>query len=124
MPPLEGKPVVNRLLDALPVKVQQSVRRELEQVELSYGEILCEAEARVRDVYFPTRGFISLVAVLEGGATLEVGLIGASLVLGAETSPMQALVQGSGSAWRIQAGHFKQVLAEHASLRQELGGYV
>jgi CRP-like cAMP-binding protein len=122
-------PVSNRLLDGLPAKAQQGVRRECELVELSFGEILGEPGGRIRDVYFPTASFVSLVATVAGGDSLEVGVIGSegmlgiSLSLGREASPLRSVVQGSGGAWRMQAGHFRSVLLRTPSLRRSLDSY-
>lgn len=123
-------PVVNHLLDGLPARTRLSIYHECELRELSFGEVLAEPGDRIHDVYFPTSSFISLVATVAGGATLEVALIGNEgmfglpLVLGAVTSPLRAQVQGSGGAWRMQGAHFRRVLAQHPALRQRLNGYV
>lgn len=123
-------PVRNRLLAVLPRKVRLAIENECERVDLVFGDILCEAGGQIRDIYFPTDSFISLVASLDDGASLEVGLIGNEgmlgipLVLGINTSPLRALVQGSGGAWRMQAGHFRRVLAAQPVLRRELDKYV
>jgi CRP-like cAMP-binding protein len=130
MPPVARTPVVNRLIDALPHKARLSIRKECELVELSFGDVLCEPGERIRDVYFPTGSFISLVAAVADGASLEVGLVGnegmlgVPLMLGVAVSPLRALVQGSGGAWRMQAAHFRRVLASHPALRRGLDGYV
>ncbi|GAC1630615.1 MAG: Crp/Fnr family transcriptional regulator [Nevskia sp.] len=130
MPAPAGPPVFNRLLEALPLRAQQSIRKECERVELVFGEVLCEPGEAIRDVYFPTEGFISLIATVGEGPSLEVGLIGNEgmlgmpLVLGITTSPLRALVQGSGGAWRMQAGHFQTVLARQPALQRGLNSYI
>lgn len=134
MPPVTAAPapgpVSNRLLAVLPRKTRRAIENECELVDLVFGDILCEAGGQIRDIYFPTGSFISLVASLDDGASLEVGLIGNEgmlgipLVLGIKTSPLRALVQGSGGAWRMQAGHFRRVLAAQPVLRRELDKYV
>ena len=71
------------------------------------GEILGEVDAPTQYVYFPTVGFISLVTAVKGKPTLEVGMVGregmlgTQLVLGVESAPLHAVVQGAGTAWRI-----------------------
>ena len=78
-----------------------------EPVELVLSQTLCEPGTPTQAVYFPIEGFISLVALNEGAAALEVGMVGregmlgAQLALGVDTSPLRALVQGAGQAWCI-----------------------
>jgi CRP-like cAMP-binding protein len=123
-------PVVNQLLDGLSARSGPSIYRECELVELDFGEVLYEPGQHIRDVYFPTASFISLVASVVGGATLQValigneGMLGLPLVLGATSSPLRAQVQGAGGAWRMQAAHFHRVLGLYPALRQRLYGYV
>jgi CRP-like cAMP-binding protein len=86
---------------------------KLRPVRLEIGEILYEPEQRVEHVYFPTAGVISLLAAFEDGSTVEAGLIGpegmlgTSVVLGAETTPHQALVQADGHALKMTAGDLR-----------------
>ena len=129
MPPVARTPVVNRLFDALPVRARRTVLEQCELVEVTFGDLLCEPGDRIRDVYFPTDGLISLIAVLDNAASIEValvgneGMVGIPLVLGVDTSPFRALVQGTGGAWRIQAAHFRRVLATSPALRRGLDAY-
>jgi len=124
------RPVVNRLLEVLPRAIRQRMLQRCEPVELDFGVILSEAGEPIRHVYFPTGGFISLIAALQDQASLEVGLIGnegmlgVSLVLGVDTSPMRALVQGSGSALRMPAAIFRGELERSQALRRNLDRYV
>lgn len=130
MPHATPAPVANRLLGALPRQVQQRMQQRCEPVELVYGEVLCESGEHIRHVYFPTSGFISLVTVLKSKASLEVGLIGdegmlgVSLALGVDTSPLRALVQGSGSALRMPAAIFRSELERSPALRHDLDRYI
>ncbi len=124
------RPVVNRLLEVLPRSIRQRMLQRCEPVELDFGVVLSEAGDPIRHVYFPTGGFISLIAALQDQASLEVGLIGnegmlgVSLVLGVDTSPMRALVQGSGSALRMPAAIFRGELERSPVLRRNLDRYV
>lgn len=83
-----------------------------------------------RHVYFPTEGFISLVVVVNGSPGVEVGMVGregmvgAQLVLGVARSPVHAVVQGEGTAWRVPARAFRGELARSASLRRHLNSYL
>ena len=82
---------------------------KLHPVKLELGEILYEPEQHIEHVYFPTAGVISLLAAFEDGTTVEAGVIGlegmlgTSVVLGAETTPHQALVQAEGHALKMAA---------------------
>ena len=69
-------PDSNLLIEGMPTKARERVLDQSERVELAFGEILCEPEQPFRYVYFPTSGFISLVAVVGKHPPLEMGLIG------------------------------------------------
>ena len=98
-------------------------------VELGFGRVLARPDAPVRYVYFPQTAFISLIAPSQGGATLEVGLVGnegvlgASIVLGVDGAPLHAVVQGAGSALRLPAAGFRRALARRPALRLLLLNY-
>jgi len=84
----------------------------------------------MRHVYFPTEGFISLLTVASGTHGLEVGmvgsegLLGAHIVLGVAAAPQRALVQGAGSALRIEWRACRAELARSPALQRALGRYV
>jgi len=123
-----GQPA-NSLLAALPRQDYERMRAELEPVNLIYGEVLSEPGERVRHVYFPGDAHVSLLTVLEKGKALEVclvgreGMVGISLALGVEDSPVRALVQGSGTALRMKAATFREELASCAPLAREMYRY-
>ncbi len=122
--------VNNRLLDRLPRRDRDHLFERCEPIEIKVGEVLCEPERPVRYAYFPTSSFISLIAPINGKASLEVGIVGSegmlgtSLVLGVHVSPQRALVQGPGSALRIKAGSFCRELDRSPLLRRELNRYL
>lgn len=130
MPPAKPVPAVNRLLAALPGKDQQNVLAGCEAVALAFGEVLCEPGQRMRHVYFPTDSFVSLVAPVDGFASLEVGLVGnegmvgITVTLGVTASPLHALVQGAGPAWRMSAEPFRRELARSLPLQRGLNRYL
>jgi CRP-like cAMP-binding protein len=123
-------PIQNRLLEELPSRTFKSLCTESELVELTTGDVVCEPRERIRDVYFPTESFLSLVAKVAGDACLEValvgdeGMIGVPLLLGADTQPLRVLVQGSGKAWRMKAEIFKRMTDTNRPLRRALNKYV
>ena len=98
-------------------------------VDLIFGSTLWEQGDRMRHVYFPTTGFISLLTTVDDHS-LEVGMIGDegmcghSLALGVDTAPLRALVQGSGKSTRLKASTFRQHLKSSAALRNIMLGYV
>ena len=130
MPPVARTSVTNRLFDALPLRARRPVLEQCELVEMTFGEVLCEPGERIRDVYFPTSGLISLIAVLDDPASIEValigneGMLGVPLVLGVDISPLRAVVQGNGGALRMQGAHFRRVLAGSPILRRRLDAYI
>ena len=103
------EPVANRLLAALPGKEYQRLRPHLEEVTLSFGEVLYESGEIIQRVYFPIHGIVSLLSMVEERSTLEVGVVGAegmvgiSIFLGAHALLNQALVQGAGAAMSMKA---------------------
>jgi CRP-like cAMP-binding protein len=130
MPSAEHIPVENRLLAALSRKDRQHMLSGCEQVELVFGNILCEPGEIIRHVYFPIDSFISLVTPIDGHSSLEVALVGSEgmhgipLMLGVDVSPLHAVVQGSGPAWRMDAERFHSELKHSVALQQELNRYI
>lgn len=120
----------NHLIARLPRKERLGLLAQCESVHLELGEVLCEDGAVVRHAYFPVDGFISLLTRIEAHPSLEVGMVGregmfgAGLVLGVNNSPLQALVQGAGSAWRIGSAQLRAVLELNPALRRTLLSYV
>jgi CRP-like cAMP-binding protein len=120
----------NRLLAALPHRSGQRFVASCESVELGFGDVLCESGERISHVYFPTHSFISLVTALDDGARLEVGIVGdegmlgTSLMLGVSISPQRAVVQGAGTALRMNAAVFHRHCQRSLALRQALNRYI
>jgi CRP-like cAMP-binding protein len=123
-------PSGNRLLAALPRKDRLHFLAGCEEVDLVLSDVLFEPGEHIRHVHFPTTGFISMVAPIDGAMRLEVGLVGEEgmagtpLILGVNRSPLQALVQGEGSSLRMDAGAFRDELARCPALRQLLDRYL
>lgn len=123
-------PAENRLLAALSSKDRQHLLSGCEQVELVFGDVLCEPGEKIRHVYFPTDSFISLVTPIDGHGSLEVALVGSEgmhgipLILGVDVSPLHAMVQGSGHAWRMDAERFLNELNHSIELQPELNHYI
>ena len=123
-------PPTNSVLRALSRQDGQRLLISHEQVNLKYGDILCEPGKQLRHVYFPNSGIISLLTPVEGHASVEVGLVGRegmagmALFLGVAVSPVRMLVQGSGTALRIKAAAFDHELKRNPPLRRALNRYL
>lgn len=126
--PARGK-ITNSLLAALPGEDYRSLVGELELVTLTAGEVLFEPGDRIRHVYFPNDAHLSLLIMMMDRKALEVGLVGKegmvgiALALGAETSPVRVLVQGSGTALRMKAASFGEALGRSLPLQSEMRRY-
>ncbi len=122
--------VQNHLIERLPRRERARLLALCEPVQLVLSEVLCEAGAPTRHVYFPTDGFISLVAEVDGHAGLEMGMVGsegmvgAQLVLGELNSPLRAVVQGQGASWRVGVVAFMGALECSPALQRDLDRYV
>ncbi len=103
----------NQLLAALPDSEVQRLGAQLEAVELPLGKVLYESGATMRHVYFPTSSIVSLLYVMENGASAEIavvgseGLVGVSLFMGGESTPSRAVVQSAGLGVRLSANAVK-----------------
>src|SRR6202022_1831616 len=101
-------PHQNHLLAALPASDYQRLASHLELVPMKLGEVLYESGVQLRYVYFPTTSILSLLYVMENGASAEIaivgneGILGISLFMGVETRPSRAVVQSAGYSFRLK----------------------
>ena len=122
--------VENHLIALLPRKDRARLLAVCEPVELTLADVLSEPGQPTRHVYFPTDGFISLIAVVKGSPGVEVGMVGregmlgVQLALGVTTAPLHALVQGAGTAWRIGTRAFKTELTASSALQRSMNRYL
>lgn len=120
----------NHLIKLLPRKDRVHLLGLCESVSLGLSEVLYEPGQPTRHIYFPTDGFISLIAPIDGKPGLEVGIVGregmlgVQVALGVSTVPLHALVQGPGTAWRIDTKVFRAELAGSAALQRGINRYV
>jgi signal transduction histidine kinase len=121
--------VANHLLAAIPAEEFGRLRRHLERVNLTCREILYAADEPVRHVYFPDDGVITLISMMESGASVEVGVVGRegvvglSSFLGSDTTPYQAVVLVAGSAERVRADVFREEVGRGGALLAVLHRY-
>jgi CRP-like cAMP-binding protein len=116
------KPQQNYLLAALPAPALERLLPHLEPVELSLGEVLYESGGALRHVYFPTDAIVSLLYVMENGASAEIsvvgneGLIGVAVFMGGESTPSRAVVQSAGQAFRLPGQQLKDEFNRHEEM--------
>ncbi|WP_447593899.1 Crp/Fnr family transcriptional regulator [Aquipseudomonas campi] len=117
-------PQQNHLLAALPVDVKQRLFPHLERVPLPLGDVLYESGDALHHVYFPIDAIISLLYVMESGASAEIsvvgneGLIGVAVFMGGESTPSRAVVQSAGHAYRLAGQRLKDEFNRHGELLQ------
>src|SRR5450432_1791395 len=115
--PAGHSPRQNHLLDALPAGDYERIASHLELIPMKLGDVLYEPGIRLRHVYFPTTSIVSLLYVMEDGASAEIaivgneGLLGVSLFMGGETTPSRAVVQSAGYGFRLKAQALKTEFA-------------
>ena len=121
--PQKIQPQQNHLLAALPSEIQQRLFPLLEWVPLPLGKVLYESGDTLKHVYFPTDSIVSLLYVMENGASAEIsvvgneGMVGISLFMGGESTPSRAIVQSAGSAYRLLGQHIKDEFSRHGGLQ-------
>lgn len=104
-----SNPKSNWLLASMPEAERQRLLPYLELVEMPVGRVLSESGDHLRHVYFPTTAVVSLLHVMENGATGEVavigndGLVGISALMGGDATPNRAVVQTAGFGFRMNA---------------------
>ena len=118
------KPQQNHLIAALPADVQGRLLPNLELVALPLGKVLYESGDTLRYVYFPIDCIVSLLYVMENGASAEIsvvgkeGIIGIALFMGGESTPSRAVVQSGGHAYRLPGPLLKDEFSRHGELLQ------
>jgi CRP-like cAMP-binding protein len=120
--PSAPSPLQNHILKALPQAERERLFPHLKLVALPLGTVLYESGVPLRYLYFPVDCVISLLYVLENGASAEIsvvgkeGLVGVSLFIGSETTSSRAIVQSGGSAYRLTGRRLMQESGRHGEL--------
>lgn len=115
-------PQQNHLLAALSAEAQSRLFPHLELVPLPLGKVLYESGDTLRHVYFPTNAIVSLLYVMESGASAEIsvvgndGLIGIALFMGGESTSSRGIVQSAGYAYRLLGQRLKDEFNRHGEL--------
>ena len=124
-----NSPKDNRLLAALPDASLLELQPFLEAVPLPLGMVVYESGAAQGYVYFPASSIVSLLYVLEDGASAEIavtgneGLVGIALFMGGETTPSRAVVQSAGEGYRLRASVLKREFEAGGELQHLLLRY-
>src|SRR3989304_10461065 len=117
-------PNQNHLLAALPAADYARLLPDLELVQMPLGWAVYESGGHMSYVYFPTSSIVSLLYVMEDGASAEIaitgncGLVGISLFMGGESTPSRAVVQSAGTGYRLRASVLKREFALGGHLQQ------
>ena len=104
----------NYLLAALPVEEFARLRSKLGPVSFNLGDVLHESGDKMDFVYFPTTAIVSLLYIMQNGATAEIGVVGndgilgIELFMGGETTTNRAIIQSAGGAFRMKASDMKE----------------
>lgn len=126
---LPPNPRGNHLLAALPDDAYATLLPRLELVDLPLGKVLYESGRPFTNVYFPISSIVSLLYVLENGASAEIavvgneGVVGIALFMGGESMPNRALVQSAGLAYRLNGQVLNQEFNRSGALQHLLMRY-
>ena len=124
---MPANPKQNHLLAALPQREWNRWSPQMEPVDLELGDVLYESGSTMTHVYFPTTAIVSLLYVMENGASAEIavvgneGLVGIALFMGGESTPSRAVDQSAGKGYRMSSqalkNEFKLAPVLHLLLR-------
>ncbi len=127
--PKSFNPIQNHLLAALDPVEQDHLFSQLELVPLQLGEVIYESGGELEHVYFPTNCIISLLYVMEDGASAEIaivgceGMVGVALFMGGESTPSRAVVQSAGHAYRLSGKVIKEQFIRAGAMQHLLLRY-
>jgi len=116
-------PKQNHLLAALPADDYLRLLPDLELTPMPLGWAVYESGGHLGYVYFPSTSIVSLLYVMESGASAEIaisgneGLVGISLFMGGESTPSRAVVQSAGHSYRLKASVLKKEFARGGTLQ-------
>jgi CRP-like cAMP-binding protein len=120
----------NALINLLPHQNQEALLHEAELVELNLSQKICMVGEQTTHIFFPIDCFISITQGIDHYPPIEIGMIGREGLLGAETAlgvstnPFGALVQGAGSAWKINSQFFTNQIENDPELKDIINAYI
>jgi CRP-like cAMP-binding protein len=112
--PNTARPQDNRLLAAIPSNVKERLFPKLKQLSLPLGKVVYESGDTMRDIIFPINSIVSLLYVMQNGASAEIsvvgneGVVGIALFMGGQSTTSRALVQSSGYAYTLHAAEMRE----------------
>ena len=124
-----GKPIHNAILLAMTPREFNLVQPHLQFIDLEQHRVLYEPHRKLKFMYFPNRGLISLVVVLKNGKTVEAGIVGkegasgTALAASVSSSALREIVQISGEGFRIKSEVLHKLLLAMPNLRKALNRY-
>ena len=127
--PASHNPKQNQLLATLPAADYERLLPHLELVTLPLGLVVFESGSKLRHLYFPASGIVSLLYAMENGASTEIavigneGVVGIALFMGGESTPSRAVVHSAGHAYRLKAAVLKTEFERGGALQQLLLRY-
>jgi CRP-like cAMP-binding protein len=119
-------PRANQLLASMPESEYQTLAAQLEPVSMPLGMAVYESGGAQGFVYFPIDSIVSLLYVLENGASTEIavtgneGLVGISLFMGGESTPSRAVVQSAGQGYRVRGAALRQLFESSGDVQHLL----
>lgn len=124
-----NRPEDNKLLNAFPQTSQETLFPQLRLETLPLGKVLYESGQNVSSVYFPTDSIVSLLYVMENGASAEIsivgneGVVGIAVFMGGESTPNRAVVQSAGYAFRLPAAALRREFNTEIEVRSAMLRY-
>jgi CRP-like cAMP-binding protein len=122
MPIADPDPRDNHILEALPDEERARLFPHLTLIHMPLGMVLYESGDKLRHIYFPTDSIVSLLYVMQDGASAEIavvgneGAVGVSLFMGGESTPSRAIVQSAGSAFLMSGKLLKEEFKRHGQM--------
>jgi CRP-like cAMP-binding protein len=119
----------NEILSSLSAEDFGRLSPRLQPVDLPFKQTLIVPDEPIRHVYFPDQGVASMLALLEGGGSVEVGMIsregmvGIHVFLGVDTVTQECVVQIPGTGWRMEVAAFREAAVQSRSLSASLHRY-
>ena len=115
-------PLDNQILGALPEVERARLFPHLNLIHMPLGAVLSESGASLRHIYFPTNSIVSLLYVMQDGASAEIavvgneGAVGVSLFMGGESTPSRSIVKSAGYGFCLSRSRLKEEFARHGEM--------